>query len=289
MREALLSTFFIFSIFTIQGQQISGQVLNATSGEPISTVAITVVGKQIGCITDENGKFELSIGNASDEEIMRFSIISHQEENFTIGDLKGRSSPIIVRLTERIIELNEVVKKGKKRIPKQLGLKRKYCYPVPLYKKVSTSVNFPQKNLINEIGVRFTNSGLVRIDSIQLNLASCEFDEISLRINVYELKNETFRNILVDPIDLEFSKEAALSFPTIDLSKNDIVLNSDFLITIENLQLDLHNFIQILASAKEIGQRYPTYYRKDNQSKWSILTSKKDKVIGLSFIAFVHK
>jgi hypothetical protein len=287
LKATLLSTLLVFSVFSTQGHQISGQVINSISGEPIQSVCIELIGKSIGCFTDENGQFELAIGSASDIEIVRFSIISHQVRSFTIGDLKKRSSPIIIRLNERIIELNEVVKTGVKRSSKQMGVKRKYCYPIPLYKKASSNLPFPQSDIYEEIGVRYFNTKTIRLDSVQLNFAVCEATSVKLKLNIYTFKNGEIMSGLTEPIYLTLTKKEALAFPIIDLTAYQIDLESDFLISIENYQQMPYGSLRILATSKQKGALNPTYYRKNSTNEWTILKSSKDKIVGMSFIAYV--
>lgn len=279
---------FLNPLVSALGQDVSAQIKNSKTQLPIQYVNIGIVGKNIGTVSDAFGNFQLSLTNALDTDSLRISSIAFTTKNYNIGDLRASDFPKIILMDEAVIQLKEVVINNKKHEPFQLGLKRKYCYPIPLYKKVSAKVAFPQKNGSHEIGTRFTNSKTVYLDSIQLNIAECNLDTIEIRLNVYAIKNEIVKNILTQPIYISLTKEDALNFPTIDLTEHNIEVKSDFLITLENHMQMKDGALYLLANFKSKGKMYPTYYKKSSQSNWRKLKYKKSKIIGLSILAFGH-
>ena len=285
-------TFFILYILslgaTVSGQVIESQVIDPQTGHPIAYVNIGIVGKSIGTVSDENGKFQLSITDASADDTLRFSMISYVSKAFLVSDLRKTGITEAIEMDERHIELQEVIVSGESAEQIKLGLARKHCYPIPLYKGASSNLAFPQEGYRHEIGTRYLNDKLIYLDSIQLNFAAANEDHIDLRLNIYAIENETFTNILPEPIYISLSKEEAEDYPIIDLSKYQIEVKSDFLITIENYKQLPGGSLKILANFKAKGRIYPTYYRSSTQGNWTRFTTKKSRDIGLSFIVFAQ-
>lgn len=288
MKKLFLLFCFLNPLVAVFGQIISGQIKNSKTQNPIEYINIGIVGKEIGTVSDVFGNFKLSLNNALDSDTLRISAISFRAKNYKIADLRATEFPKIILLDEEIVQLAEVIISNKKHEPFQLGLKKKYCYPIPLYKKVSSNLPFPQQNYSHEIGARFTNTKTIKLDSIQFNLVQCNLDTLEFRVNIYSIKNEQIKNVLTKPIYIKLTKPAALNFPKIDVTKYDIILESDFLITIENHKQIPNGAMFILANAKKKGEKYPAYYRSSSQSNWVAIKSKKNKTVAISLLAFVH-
>ncbi len=288
MKTLILVLCLLNPLISVLGQDISAQIKDSKSHLPIQYVNIGIVGKNIGTVSDSLGNFKLSLTNAIDTDTLRISAIAFKTKNYKIRDLRATEFPETILMDEEVVQLKEVVISNEKSEPIQLGLKRKYCYPIPLYKKASSNVSFPQKGSRHEIGTRFTNSKTIELDSIQLNFVECNLDNFEIRLNVYSIKNETIKNILTQPIYITLTKEVALNFPIINLTEHNIELKSDFLITIENHMEIPKGSLYLLANFKSKGKMYPTYYRQSSQSNWLKLKSKRDKTIGISILAFGH-
>lgn len=270
------------------GQTISSRVIDTKTGQPIAYVNIGIVGENIGTVSNEDGVFELSITDASDTDTLRFSMISYLTKEFTVADLRRSGISESIMLDQRHIELSEVVVAAQKATQIKLGLDRKHCYPIPLYKGASSNIAFPQEGYRHEIGTRYSNTNLIYLDSIQLNFAASNADTLEFRLNVYAIENEIMSNILVEPIYILLSKKEAENFPIIDLSKYQIEVESDFLVTIENYKHLPGGSIKIMANFKAKGRMYPTYYRSNSQSNWVRFQTRKSKGIGLSFVVFAQ-
>jgi hypothetical protein len=273
---------------SILGQDISAQIKDSKTQLPIQYANIGIVGKNIGTVSDSLGDFKLSLTNVLDIDTLRISIIAYKTKNYKVGDLRNSEFPKTVLMDESIVQLNEIIINNQNGKPFQLGLKKKYGYPIPLYKGVQSKVAFPQKGYRHEIGTRFTNSKIMSLDSIQLNFAECNVDEINLRLNVYSIQEGRFENILSQPIYITLNKKEALDFPIINLVKHTIEIDSDFLVTIENYKKMGDGALYILANFKSRGRKYPTYYRHSSQSNWIKHRSKKSKTFGISILAFGH-
>lgn len=288
MKAALLLLGFICFGITVSGQTITSQVIDSKTGQPVAYVNIGIVGKNIGTVSDEDGKFQLSISEASDNDTLKFSMISYVTKANVVANVRRSGLPASIKMDQRQIQLQEVIVSGESAEQIILGLAKKHCYPIPLYKGASSNFTFPQKGSRHEIGTRLSNTQAIRLDSIQINFAYVQPDSLAFRLNIYTIENETISNILEEPIYIALSKEETMNFPIINLTKYQIEVNTDFLVTIENYRNMPDGSTKLLANFKAKGRVFPTYYRNSSQSNWVKLQTKKSKDIGLSIIVFAN-
>ncbi|WP_298760588.1 carboxypeptidase-like regulatory domain-containing protein [uncultured Psychroserpens sp.] len=287
MRILIVIISFCGSFTSVFGQDISSEIRNSKTQLPIQYVNIGIAGKNIGTVSDSLGCFKLSLTNTLNADTLRISAIGYKTKNYSVGSLRIKPLQKTILLDEEVIQLKEVIVSNKIQEALQLGLKRKYCYPIPLYKKVSGKVTFPQKNCTHEIGTRFTNKNTLKLDSVQINFAECHLENLKFRLNVYTISENNIENVLQQPIYISLTKAQVLHFPMIDLTDYNINMESDFLITIENYKKIPNGSLSLLANAKSKGRKFPTYYRDNSHGKWTRLTSKKSKPFGISIISYV--
>ncbi len=288
MRSIVLILCCLAVFISVSAQNIISQITDSNSGLPVQFANIGIVGKNIGTVSDTEGKFQLSLVNVLDTDTLRISMIAYVTKKFNVGEFRKSEFPKKIQMNKNVFQLQEVVVSKQQQASIQLGLKKKYSYPIPLYKGAETKIPFPQKDYRHEIGVRFTNSKIISLDSIQLNFAECNIDNLKLRLNVYAIKDENINNILTKPIYISLSNEDAINLPIINLIEQRINIASDFLVTVENYAQIEDKALYFFANFKSKGKQYPTYYRHSSQSNWVRLKSKKNKVIGLSLLVFVH-
>lgn len=269
-------------------QEIVGEILDFKSGEPIAFVNIGVVGKNIGTVSDENGKFSLNVSGALDEDVLRFSFVGYEPYQVVLQSMRSQGLISPVLLKEQAVKMKEVLVTSKRLIPRIMGVPKKKCYPIPFYKNVISNVPFPQEGYRHEIGTLFKNDQPVYLDSVQFNFSDYSIDTLDLRVNLYAYQNDQFVNVLQQPIYLHLTDLKSILSPVIDLSPLTLSFEGDFLVTIENYKRVENNSCGLLANFKAIGKEYPTYYRSNSQSEWQNLTH-KSRNFGLSFVAFVKR
>jgi len=288
MKNLVFFLNILHAMSSILAQDISGQLRDSSTQLPVEYANIGIVGKNIGSLSDSLGNFQLSLNKALDNDTLRISALGYRSKSFPIGALRISNLPKILLLEEKIVELNEVMISAVKPEVVQLGLKKKYGYPIPLYKGAQSKIAFPQKGYRHEIGTRFSNTKTMILDSVQLNFAECNVEDVRLRINVYSIKNEQMENVLSRPVYISLSKEQALNFPIIKFTKNRILIDSDFLITVDNYKQLKDGALYFLANFKNKGKPYPTYYRHSSQGNWVLHKTKKNRTVGISILAFAH-
>ena len=272
MKRKLLSGLILFSVLTsLHGQnEISGIVLNTTSKQPVEYVNIGIVGKNVGTVADENGKFSLLIESQYQNDSLLFSCIGYEAYSVKISDIKPNE---VINLQEKSYLLAEVVVKPRVFKERVLGITSK---------SKLMSVGFAKNSLGYECGLLIKVKKTAVIKKVNVNIAVCRYDSIFYRLNVYEVNGENdFENILREPIYVSASKEEILKDGLqIDLEAKNIVVNGDFVITLEQVRDLGDSSIWFCTSMKQ-----KTYFRDTSQGSWETIPIG----ISLSVVADVEK
>lgn len=252
----LLSVIFIFTINgnTIFGQNISGIVIDEKSNLPIAYVNIGVPGKNIGTVSDVIGRFKLREDSINDDETLLFTCIGYLPVSVKIADLKNAANKNIL-MQKKYYELGEVVISPKIYKKRTLGvITRNHGF-----QGIDTT-----KRLGFECGILMRLKKSAVIKRVNINIAECTYDTIFYRLNIYQAQGEmNFENILTTPIYISISKDQIKEKISIDLQTYNIVVDGDFLVTLEHVKdLGLGYLTYCLAFTDK------TYVKRTSQGKW---------------------
>jgi hypothetical protein len=125
MENRLMIFIFLISCKTIFGQNLIGILKNADSKQPIEFANIGIIGKNMGTVTDLNGRFKLLVDSKFDNDTLLFSIIGYKPLLIKISDLR-KNVENEVYLEERAYEIAEVVIKPKIFKQRTLGVTSKF-------------------------------------------------------------------------------------------------------------------------------------------------------------------
>jgi hypothetical protein len=248
--------FFVLLIPSVSYSQChKGIVLSSDSKAPIGYVNVGIVGKNVGTVADGSGKFTIELENIYDQDSLRFSMIGYESKSFLIGHFK--KNPVNdIFLNPKCYNLQEI----------------QVVYPktrdIVLGDPVTTDVlrsGFSDNDLGSELGIRFQTKGKVKLEDLNLNIATCTYDSVKYRLNIYEIdKNDEYNNILSEPIYITFSKEMINDVITLDLKKYSLIVNGDVLISLE-LFKNLGEGRLLFHTQYFTGY---TYHRKCSMADW---------------------
>lgn len=188
-----------------------------------------------------------------------------------ISDLR-KSVDNEIFLKKRAYEIEEVVIKPRVFKHRTLGVTTKF-------KEVAAG--FKDNLLGYECGILMKVKKTAIIKRVNINISNCSYDTIFYRLNIYKVQGEmSFENILREPIYLKMPKESIKNEIQIDLQSKNIVVEGDFLITLEHVK-DLGNGSLYFCA----GLTDKTYYRKTSQGSWQTAPVG----ISISVIADVEK
>lgn len=257
----LLSVVFIFLISCniISAQNISGIVIDEKSNLPVAYVNIGVAEKNIGTVSDVIGRFNLRVDSISDDETILFTCIGYLPVSKKIADLKDAADKNIL-MQKKYYELGEVVISPKIYKQRTLGVvTRSHSLILESFSSFKWGIRSG-----SEFGILMKIKKSAVIKRVNFNIAECTYDTVFCRLNIYRARGEmNFENILTTPIYINISKDQIKDKVSIDLQSYNIVVDGDFLVTLEfvkNLGLGNFSFWGSITTK--------TYSRWTSQGKW---------------------
>jgi hypothetical protein len=241
---------YIFS----QSQEYRVLSEGTTSG--IGFVNVGVIGKNIGTVTDEYGRFGLDFAELADEDSLRFSMIGYESGIFSVQQLKTNPSATVF-LRSRIYELPEM------KVVYPRG--REILLGTPVLSNALRS-GFSDNTLGSELGIKINVKKRLKVKDINLNIGVCTYDSITYRLNIYQQsEGDAWENILTKPIYISFTKNDISKPVTLDLKDYYIFLEGETIITLE-LYRDLGEGKLLFLTQFFTGT---TYHRKTKEGVWT--------------------
>lgn len=107
MRSVLIAIFCLFNIICLAQNKevILGEVRDATKKEPLPFTNIVFAGKNVGTVTNAEGKFSINISGCTSKDTIIFSFLGYDMVKRTVEELLVSS---IVYLKQNSIELNTI-------------------------------------------------------------------------------------------------------------------------------------------------------------------------------------
>ncbi len=90
---------------------VTGQVVDARSGQPVASAQVSVVGTQLGTLTDREGNFRIPNVTAGEQQI-RATFIGYRSTTQTANVVAGQTATVNFRLEQSAIALDEVLVTG---------------------------------------------------------------------------------------------------------------------------------------------------------------------------------
>lgn len=250
----LMILILLLNCYTIFGQNISGVIINEKSKLPIEYVNIGIARKNIGTVSDLNGKYSLSLDSQFDNDTLLFSSIGYLPFSIKIADLKKGGNRNVF-LKEKVYEIKEVTVTPRIFTPRTLGITthfKKFC------------AGFKENLLGYELGILMNVKKSAVIKTVKINIAACSYDSIFYRLNIYKVIGKmNFENILTNPVYINLSKDKVKEEIQIDLQDQHIVVDGDFLVTLEHVKDLGSGYLYFCASLMD-----RTFYRETSQGEW---------------------
>lgn len=269
----LISIFALFSLINIQlnGQAVTGKVIDTSTGEPLEYVSIGVINTSISIITDNKGDFKIDVKGQSPKATVRISMISYAPQTFTIEELSVKEN--IIKLISTPLQLAEV-------IVRPSGKSRKVG--TTSYNRIGNLCGWGGSNFGrgNEIGTKIELGNIpVQIKSLLVHVQRQAFDSSLYRLHIRTiLNNSPFEELLNTNIILTITKESG--WIDFDLSKYNIILKGDVALTLEWVKVKGINKNRVQKINKKITTEYVLFNTKKNQgytytrwgteAKWTI-------------------
>jgi len=255
----LLLSLLFQSPLSVAQEIFEGRIIDHANGEGIPFVNIGLWGKDIGTVSNENGYFNLKIGNTNDNDTIRISCIGYKPQIFRFTEWKKhfQKNKTIV-LFESATEIKPVVIRPKK--TKIIGNKTK---------NQSIRAGFATNDLGSELALLVKIPGKpAQIDNFSFYVAQSLYDSLFFRLNIYTYQNGyPQENILHENI---FVRSAIKNGRIIvDLLPYKLTTDTDVLISLEwikDLSLQYGPKDGLFFAATLFGS--PCFFRKTSQGKW---------------------
>ena len=169
-----------------------GQVMD-TENNPVPYVNIGILEKNIGTVSDSNGKFRIDLNSSRNNDTLRFSCIGYETIDFRVDNFKDKNETIknvTINLKPRIYEVPEILIKSTKYKIVTLG------NPI---RKTETRIR-SDSELGSEIGLIIRppkKNTVYYLRGFNFSLADHDF-ETTARINIYDLDNELPNDIILE-------------------------------------------------------------------------------------------
>ena len=223
--KSLLAILLLVSMNAMSQSQ-AGVVLNGKDRSPVPFAKIGIMGKGIGTIADENGRFTLVVDKKYGKDKIRFSCIGYSSYDISVADYKHMDNKTIL-LQQRPADTATM---------KQPTANAK----VKTYGSFGTNDNIEINGGLpgSEVGVVFNFKESSLLDKLMVKIQSNSVDTLLYRVNVYNVIGDgKFELMLKKPIYYKSaSGDLVDKTITIDLSNDNVLVKGSKLITIEQLK-----------------------------------------------------
>lgn len=251
--------------------EFSGLIIDNKTNEPLPYVNIGVLNREIGTVSNSDGKFSLELKEKFKNDTIRVSSIGFKSVEILVKEIIEDKKPVVIKLEEDISKLNEVVITAKTLKKRTLGNKTKSKF-------ISTGFSYDQ--LGAEIGVKINiRKNPTIVDAFNFNIPYNRLSAKSVfRLNFYSInKGKPDVNLLNENI-LVTIKPKQTGNVTIDLKPYDIVLTDNVIVTLEWVETEGEN-IKGEAIFFSLGiLNSGTLYKKSSQARF-----KKHSSMGVGF------
>jgi len=265
MKHFITTLIFLSALTAASAQTLKGTLKDAQTGEPLPYVNVGVVKKNIGTVSDENGKFTLPVPEGHSADTIRVSMIGYATRDFSVADLASRlSSNGDIQLKEQATQLKEIVVTNKKQKEKLLGNKTE---------SQSVTASFTSNKLGNEVGMVMRIKGSpTLLKTFSASIASDKNPEVKMRLNFYSVK-KGMPDALITKENIIVTAPRSSGKLTVDLTPYNIMVEDDFFVSLEWIE-DAPG--RIFFSAALLAT--PIISRDTSQGEW-----KKLSIAGIGF------
>ena len=234
MTKAFFSILIFLLSTPLQAQlAFLGQVVDASTGEPIPFVNIGVVDRGVGTVSNEDGFFLLQFRRESVQpgDILRISSLGYVPSEIPLSRLKQSTKEFVFRLQPTAIDLDEVVVSTKE----LFEVKEEVGYP----NLAGRGIGYWKDSIAlgGELGSRIrVDEGLRRLNALFFQVMDNPSDSILIRVNIYEVNKKKALpgpNLNTSGRSILYTLRYGEIFTIIDLNPFNIWVRDDFVLTLE--------------------------------------------------------
>lgn len=224
MNKAFLLIGILFVTVSGNSQVLRGTVRDSKTGEMLPYANIGIKGKQIGGISDREGRFHLDLANTMPADVLVVSYVGYSSEVIQVSKLDF-TKEVEIKLVPSTMQLNEVVIHGKKEM-------------IVLGNKSKSSRNTGWGDFTSSrgraIGLLIPANDLpVRVNSVFFHLDACEFDSALVRINFCNTDKEQLIPLASQQKNIFHTIKQKKGWVEVRIWKDIILRNEAIIVAIE--------------------------------------------------------
>jgi len=255
-------------VLSLPAQTLQSTLLDFNTREPIPFVNIGILGKNLGTVSDDEGKFSLEAPKTgwNSSDTLRLSSIGYQSVDFV--QLHEKELPKSIYLKPLTLTLPTVVINPKKfKRPKVLGHRNNS--PKMIFYFQSNRLGTELCNLIE------VKKGSYYLKKAHFNIAQNKFGPLFFRVHVYENEDgKPGKNLL--PRELIVSSDLKSGTLSVDLAPYNLVLENDFFLGLEWVKtLNKGNISKDLQFCIGLGQAGGIFTKSTSQAPWKEQSQRK--------------
>lgn len=207
-----------------------GQVLDQATGQPIGEVSIRLNEPGLGTIASPKGKFHLTIPIGYATDSVHLSHLGYATRTWAVAAFKQQlqAEGGRVWLRAQQVQLSDAQVSAKALQRRVLG--NSSDAPRPFY-------FFTDNTPGNQIGQRIPLKRAGWLQAISFHLATCSYDTLYLRLNVYALEaGFPTTQLLPEPVYIRLTKPHLTDRVSLDLRQYQLWLTSDVVVALELLR-----------------------------------------------------
>ncbi len=256
----LFFCYLLLSCTYINAQSIISGVVLLHDNSRIPYVNIGIAEEGIGTVSDDRGRFSISIPEGFMNSELTISAIGFKTANFPLSPI---TKEIKIFMEEQVYSVDEVVISQNKLNSKILGIK---------VESDNIQAGFTDNSLGAEIAIKMNvkRKETVYPNKLHFRLAENDCDSLFFRINFYEVKNgKPGKNIT--PKSIYLSTMIEKGDVALDLTQYNLTFDDDFFVSLEWLRDQCPRMTEkgINFSSALFKKMY---YKQTSQAKWSKLS-----------------
>jgi hypothetical protein len=248
-------------VLSLPAQTLQSTLLDYNTREPIPFVNIGILGKNLGTVSDDEGKFSLEAPKTgwNSSDTLRLSSIGYQSVDFV--QLHEKELPKSIYLKPLTLTLPTVVINPKK-FKRHKVLGHRNNSPKMIFYFQSNRLGTELCNLIE------VKKGNYYLKKAHFNIAQNKFGPLFSRVHVYENEDgKPGKNLL--PRELIVSSDLKSGTLSVDLAPYNLVLEDDFFLGLEWVKtLNKGNISKDLQFCIGLGQVGGVFTKSTSQAQW---------------------
>lgn len=226
MRRRIIISFLAFLLLSSIGfgQTYSGYVYDQT-GNPLKYVNIGIVGKDIGCVSNNDGNYVLEVGAGFEDDTIRFSYIGYESFSMKLSEFDDVLKDVTLYYVHLELQGAVVMPKDFKDVV--LGKRYK--------KRSNFMAGFDGVDKGHELAGFINIRKKTFIESIVIQIVQNTCDTVLTRLNIYLRDGKGWRIVNKKPTYVKIPPKYVgdLVITKGKDSANDIVVDDDIMIALE--------------------------------------------------------